>query len=68
MRGQHRVVQTDNFGRDYPNERFVEGIPFMNKDQAEQLAQLLNSFVPTNHNRYWKVVNHDYELSPGFEP
>jgi hypothetical protein len=63
-----KVVQSENFGGDYPNEFFVEGGPSTNQQQAEQLAQLLNSFVPEHHNRYWKAVPPDYKLQPGFEP
>ena len=63
-----RVVNTDNFGGDYPDEKFVEGGPTMTQEQAEALASLLNSFCPEHHYRFWKAVPPDYKLQPGFEP
>lgn len=70
-----RVVETDNFGRDYPNEKFVEGVPAsMSKHDAEILAWAINALFCTSpdSSRFWKVVEHTtekpYVLSPGFEP
>jgi len=38
----------------------------MNKEQAELVADAINKVCCDT--RYWKVVEDDYELSPGFEP
>lgn len=61
-----RVVETDNFGRDYPDERFVG--PALSAKTAQAVADLLNRDLGPNHPRYFKVVTLDYKLSPGFEP
>lgn len=63
-----RVVETDNFGGDYPNEKFVENLPSMNEKQAEMLAYLINTFTRETTDRFWKVVPGNYELQTGFEP
>ena len=62
----YRVVDTDNFGGDYPNEEWVG--PPCRKDTAEKVAQAFNA--ENNHNslRYYKVVQLPYTLQPGFEP
>lgn len=65
----YKIVQTDNFGGDYPNEKFVEGLPhFSNRESAEVVAKAINSVTPENYNRYWMVVKMPYKLVPGFEP
>lgn len=63
-----KVVNTDNFDGDYPNEKFVENVPQMNESEARSLATLLCSFVPEDHARHWTAVPADYQLQPGFEP
>lgn len=61
-----RIVDTDNFGGDYPNESFV-GEPFESKDAAQQKADELN--VGGDYaQRYYMVVEEPYKLQPGFEP
>jgi hypothetical protein len=64
-----RIVETDNHGGDYPDEKFVN-LPRMQKYEAEQIAEVVNRHLcPTNYySRYWRVVEDDYELQPGFEP
>lgn len=59
-----RVVETDNFGGDYPNERFVGEV--MTQEEAKAYAKTLN--VDPFASRYFKVVSDDYKLEPGFEP
>ena len=63
-----RIVETDNFGRDYPDETFVN-VPNLQKEPAERIAEELNKACsgPTA-SRYWRVVDNDYVLQPGFEP
>ena len=66
---QYKIVETDNYGGDYPDEKFVENLPYMtSKLKAEQIAEAINSAVATTHSRFWKVVEMPYELQPGFEP
>jgi len=62
----YRIVNTDNFGGDYPNESFV-GDDYETKQAAQERADELNiggDYAP----RYYKVVEMPYELQPGFEP
>lgn len=70
MAGGFKVVETDNYGRDYPNEKFATPYIFRNSGEAEAVAKTLNDiFCSTgNEDRYWKVVPEDYRLQPGFEP
>lgn len=69
-----KIVNTDNFGGDYPDEKFVEGLPFpLNKALATRLCKAFNDAAEvisygSNHPRFWKVVPEDYVLQPGFEP
>lgn len=60
-----RIVETDNYGGDYPDEKFVN-LPTMNIDSANYIAEAINDMLAGD--RYWKVVEDDYELIPGFEP
>lgn len=61
-----RVVDTDNFGKDYPDEKFVtESISL---DQATRIAKDENDKRGVYSSRYWKVVFDEYKLQPGFEP
>ena len=63
-----KVVETDNFGGDYPNEKFATPYSFT-RFQARGVAELFNSMFGGEHApRYWKVVELPYELQPGFEP
>jgi hypothetical protein len=63
-----KIIDTDNFGGDYPNEKFVN-VPRMNPTQAAELCALLNTmFSGETARRIWQVVPDDYELQPGFEP
>lgn len=64
-----KLIHTDNFGRDYPDERVVEQLPgHMPKEMLQQIANICNEYVGPNSSRYWKVVPEDYKLQPGFEP
>lgn len=64
-----RIVETDNFGGDYPDEKFVN-LPFMTLPGAEKVAAVINSVCCARDEspRFWKVVENDYKLVPGFEP
>lgn len=64
-----RIVNTDNFNGDYPNEKFVENLPvFTTLHAAEKVAQAINSTQHELSDRYFKVVEDGYVLQPGFEP
>ena len=63
----YRIVNTDNFGRDYPDETFVDG-EYETEDEAQAQADAMNGTHPEHAERYYKVVEMPYELSPGFEP
>lgn len=60
-----QIVDTDNFGGDYPDEMFL--LWPMSKDKATRIAFILNE-GGENSSRYYKVVEDDYRLQPGFEP
>lgn len=61
-----RIVNTDNFNGDYPNEQFV--LWPMRDESAEAIAEILNRDEGKHAQRFYKVVRNDYELVPGFEP
>lgn len=61
-----KIVETDNFGRDDPNERFLN-LPALHKDHAERIVQAINSGLPPQSPRAWVVKPADYVLKPGFQ-
>jgi hypothetical protein len=61
-----RIVETDNYGRDYPDEKFV--LFPMPEEFARKIAELINQVAGKHSDRYWKVVENGYKLQPGFEP
>jgi hypothetical protein len=65
-----KIVETDNYGRDYPNESFVNVPDFRSKVEAEAVANAINAAhcVGDYAPRFWKVVPDDYTLAPVFEP
>lgn len=63
-----KIVETDNFNGEYPDEKFVI-LPPLEKQQAEVLCYLINLFCSGNNSpRFWKVEKRDYKLQLGFEP
>lgn len=62
-----RIIETDNFAGDYPDEQFVN-LPRMTKEHARQVADAINDGFPEHSSRYWRVVDDDYVLQPRFEP
>lgn len=62
-----RIVETDNFGGDYPDEKFLN-LPSLSRDNAERIVEAINNSFPPNSPLYWKVVEDNYTLQPGFEP
>jgi hypothetical protein len=65
----YKIVETDNFGGDYPDEKFVN-LPFGTKERMQRIADAINNeFCKDDYaSRYWKVVDQNYKLQPGFEP
>ena len=64
-----KIIDTDNFGGDYPNEKVIaDNIP--NEHYAEIMCDaLVNKLCVSDYSpRFYKVVDDDYELQPGFEP
>ena len=61
-----RIVDTDNFGGDYPNETFL--LWPMPKQMAQEVSDVLNRWNGSDAPRFYKVVPDDYKLQPGFEP
>jgi hypothetical protein len=62
----YRIVNTDNFGGDYPVESFVDG-KWATEEEAQKKADLMNGPYPEHSARYYKVVEMPYELETGFE-
>ena len=62
-----KIVETDNYAGDYPDESFVN-IPPLPLPHASAVAKAINAAFGENHHRYWMVKPEDYQLQPGFEP
>lgn len=65
-----RIIDTDNFDGDYPNEQFV-AIGIRSEFEAESIALFLNKHAGKHASRYYRVEPHieiSYKLQPGFEP
>ena len=63
-----KIIHTDNFGGDYPNEKFVEQLPILRKEALEKICNVINEESGKNNPRYYRVVEDDYKLAPGFTP
>lgn len=63
----YKIVETDNYGGDYPDEKFLN-LPRMQKEHAEKIAAAINGAFPADRSRYWFVAPETYVLKPGFEP
>lgn len=74
----YKIIETDNFDGDYPAEvelarKDSEGSTtfiFPNEKQAQLVCDALNKALSNNTSslRYYKVVDYQYILQPGFEP
>lgn len=62
-----KIVDTDNFGGDYPAEKFLN-LPPLPEDHCKKIANAINDALGPNATRFYKVVPNDYKLAPGFEP
>lgn len=63
-----RIIHTDSYGSDYPDEKFVTELPWLNKSAMEHICAVINAELGEEASRYYKVVHNDYVLKPGFEP
>ena len=61
-----RIVDTDNFGGDYPDERFL--LWPMPGEDAQKICNVLNDRAGAGSLRFYKIVPNDYRLEPGLEP
>ncbi len=61
-----RIVETDNYGGDYPNEKFLNIPPITDPKLVAAITEAINNACCGP--RYWKAVPNDYELQSGFEP
>ena len=66
----YKIVETDNYAGDYPDEKFVNVPSSPNHKKMQDIADAINaSFCTRDYApRYWKVVEDNYKLQPGFEP
>lgn len=64
-----KIVQTDNFGGDYPDECFVTGLRHsLPLEKAQAICKVINEQLSgESAPRWWTVVDDDYKLAPGFE-
>jgi hypothetical protein len=64
-----KIVNTDNFGSDYPDESFIP-LAFWKRESAQRVADVINAELCNDENapRFWKVEPAEYRLQPGFEP
>ena len=70
MSNMYRIVETDNFGGDYPDEKFVNLPPSPNRQVMHALAEVINAEFCHDEagSRFWKVVLMPYTLVGGFTP
>lgn len=65
----YRIVETDNYGGDYPDEKFVDLPLIYNREGADAIVEAINrECCDCGSSRYWIVVDKDHVLQPGFEP
>jgi len=64
------IINTDNFGGDYPDEKFVDNLPVLtDRAKAQAVADAINHTAGGEHaTRFFKVVEEGYKPQPGFEP
>jgi len=64
-----KIIDTDNFGGDYPNEKVIAD-NIKNPKHAEIMCDaLIERYCRYSGSpRFYRVVEDDYVLQPGFEP
>jgi hypothetical protein len=55
-----RIVETDNFGGDFPDEKFLN-IPSVELEHAKAIAAAINAAFPSGCSRWWIVAKDDYQ-------
>lgn len=66
-----KIINTDNFDGDYPNEKFIENLPpHLTEAQATRICDAIMEAVrsPEGSCRFWRIVPEGYVLRPGFSP
>jgi len=65
-----KIVETDNFGGDYPDEKFLPIPDLLTRKDCEEICEIINNTLNLHatYPRYWKVVDDNYKLQPGFTP
>lgn len=61
-----RIIDTDNFDGDYPDEKFWFWP--MSEAAAQKICDAINDAAGETNLRYWRVVPDNYKLLGGFEP
>ena len=63
-----KIFETDNFNRDYPDEKFVN-LPDLPEEDCKKLCSAINDCCSGEYEeRYWKVVKNNYQLQGPFTP
>lgn len=62
-----KIIETDNFGGDYPDERDI-AVGIRVRHNADVMCAALNYDLGLYSSRFFRVVEDDYVLCPGFEP
>lgn len=57
-----KIVECDNFGREWDNEYFVGPLPRLDQDQAQAICDIITSSLSAHSDRWYKVVGDDYKL------
>lgn len=63
-----KIINGCNFDGDYPNEKFVEGLPYISEPTAHRICNIINEVLGEFGPRWYRVVPDDYVLVGGFEP
>jgi hypothetical protein len=67
-----QIIETDNFGGDYPDEKVVAS-GFPDRAMADAACKAVNDHyikvvAGMDGPRFYKVEDSNYELQPGFQP
>jgi len=62
-----KIVETDNYGSDYLNEKFVN-LPSMCEEHANKICKAINDCLCPDGiaSRFWSVASNNYQLIKGF--
>jgi hypothetical protein len=62
-----KIIDTDNFGDDYPDEQVIAD-NIKDAHLGEIMLKALKGTVGPESPRYYRLVEDDYILLPGFKP